>query len=178
MKELNPGFNGKLSGRDGSSPPTVEQGVVTVVHFEPTWVTDISPLRAFPGLADINVGGAGARGRGKIQDLSPLTGMQLRAISIYTTSVSDLSPLRGMSLNYLECSDTMVSDLSPLAGMPLKQLFLAKTRITDLSPLESCTQLERLRLKGTDVSASQIAALRKKLPMCTIAWDEPSTPTQ
>src|SRR5581483_7950850 len=99
LMELNPGFDGRLIGRDGKSPPTVENGAVTVVQVSPAQVTDLSPLRAFKDLTDINVGGV--NGRGKLADLSPLAGFKLKSLSIYVTAVSDLSPLEGMPITYL-----------------------------------------------------------------------------
>jgi serine/threonine protein kinase/Leucine-rich repeat (LRR) protein len=176
LMELNPGFDGKLRGRDDKGPPTIEQGVVKVLHFETTWITDVSPLRAFAGLADLNIGSVGARGRGKVSDLSPLNGMQLRALSIYTTHVTDLTPLSGMPLGYLECSDTWVADLTPLEGMPLGQLFLVKTQVADLSALRTCSKLGTLRVTSTKVTAEGVAALQNVLPNCKIEWDDPAKP--
>ncbi|MBS0207297.1 MAG: protein kinase [Planctomycetes bacterium] len=174
LMELNPGFDGKINGRDQNGPPIVEQGVVKVVYLDPGKVADLSPLRAFKGLTALNCGGSGARGRGKVRDLSPLRGMSLTAISIYTTSVDDLSPLRDMPIKYLECSDVPVSDLSPLVGMPLTQLFLTGTKVSDLTPLHSCQQLQLLKVRLTKVTASTVSALKQALPNCKIEWDDPS----
>jgi serine/threonine protein kinase/Leucine-rich repeat (LRR) protein len=194
LMELNPGFDGRLIGRDGKSPPTVENGAVTVVQISPAQVTDLSPLRAFKDLTDINVGGGGAAGRGKLADLSPLAGFKLKSLSIYVTSVSDLSPLEGMPITYLNMGNTrvtdlrplkqlrlsnlympdnQVADLSPLAGMPLHTLDCQGTPITDLSPLEKCSALTTLKLARSKVTGATVASLKKALPNCKIEWDDP-----
>ena len=52
--ELNPGFDGKLTGMGWNSTPKIENGVVTCIGFGTEKVTDISPVRALPGLVDLN----------------------------------------------------------------------------------------------------------------------------
>jgi len=46
LVELNPGFDGKVTGRGGKDPPKVENGVVTSLAFFTENLTDISPVRA------------------------------------------------------------------------------------------------------------------------------------
>ncbi|MBS0211451.1 MAG: NPCBM/NEW2 domain-containing protein [Planctomycetes bacterium] len=195
MMELNPGFDGQLRGRDGKVPPTMENGVVTLVHCWPEKVTDLSPLQAFAGLKDINLGGGGTHGRGKVSDLSPLVGLRLISVSIYVTMVKDLTPLAGMRITYLNAGDTPITDLRPLAELPLRQLFLPNTKVADLSPLagvplsilncagtlvadltplERCPELTSLNVKGTKVTAAGVAKLQKALPKCHIDWDDPA----
>ncbi len=80
LVELNPGFDGMLLGRDKKGAPTIQDGVVKILNFDPRFVTDLSPLRGFAGLVDLNCGGTGTRGR--VQDLSPLAGLPLTSISV------------------------------------------------------------------------------------------------
>ena len=115
--QLNPSFDGRLTSADGRGTPKIVSGVVTELGFLSDNVTDISPVRALPGLKDLNCRG------GSWQRVSNLI---------------DLSPLEGMALTKLDCGATQVSELSPLQGMPLTELNCGFTKISDLSPLEDC----------------------------------------
>jgi serine/threonine protein kinase/Leucine-rich repeat (LRR) protein len=128
LKELNPGFDGKVAHKK-------EGDVVTGLTFLTDKVTDISPLRALRGLNALDCQGSDA-GKGMLADLSPLRDMKLTNLICYSTQVSDLSPLKGMPLTGLACGGTQVSDLSPLKGMPLGFLDLGATKVSDLSPLK------------------------------------------
>jgi serine/threonine protein kinase/formylglycine-generating enzyme required for sulfatase activity len=134
LVDLNPEFDGKLTGFAEKGAPAIENGVVTLIWFETDNVSDISPVRALAGLKSL--GGIGtALLKGRLVDLSPLKGMPLTSLHIYRNEVTDLSPLNGMPLTFLHLSETRVSDLSPLHGMPLKQLIVDTTPVTDVSPL-------------------------------------------
>jgi serine/threonine protein kinase len=157
LQELNPGFDGRVGNwLDMNGPPTIENGVVTGLGFFTDSVTDISPVRALVGLKQLNCRGSNI-GKGRLRDLSPLSGMRLTGLICGGTQVSDLSPIEGMpleSLNFggtlvadlsrlkgmrlacLHCDVTKVSDLSPLKGMPLKELLCNDTQISDLSTLQ------------------------------------------
>jgi serine/threonine-protein kinase len=131
--ELNPGFDGKLTGFEtasGKGSPKIENGVVTGIGLSTLTVLDLSPLRVFVGLNDLDCNG------GALTELSPLKGMPLTKLAIHFTQVSDLSPLRALELKYLDCYGTQVSDLSPLKGTPLKHLDVRGTRVTELSALK------------------------------------------
>ena len=132
LMELNPGFDGKVTGADGAGAPKIENGVVMEFRFVPENVTDISPVRALLGLKFLAVDSA----RSKLSDLSPLEGMPLTHLDFPRSPVTDLSPLRGMPLTELNCGDTKVSDLSPLRGIPLNRLEFYGTQVFDLSPLQ------------------------------------------
>jgi hypothetical protein len=135
LVELNPGFNGKLTGAEGQDAPRIENGVVTELKFITNNVKDISPVRALVGLKIlICIGGPDSIG--KLSDLSPLEGMQLIRLGCGRSLVSDLSPLEGMPLTILNCGVTNVSNLSPLRGMELTDLGCHTAPVADLSPLE------------------------------------------
>ena len=85
LKELNPGFDGKVK-------PTIEGGGVVGLEFVTDNVTDISPLRALPELKSLNCRGSADVWNGRLADLSPLKGMALTALECGRTRVSDLSP--------------------------------------------------------------------------------------
>jgi eukaryotic-like serine/threonine-protein kinase len=167
LMELNPGFDGKLTGIDGS-PPTIENGVVTVVVFSTDNVTDISPVRAFVGLRSLHC--KGTKGSGvlsdlidmalwhlnldnnpNLKDLRPLSSLPLVHLSINYTQVSDLSPLHEMRLNAFFTTDNQVTDLSPLKGMPLRDLAFDSTDVSDLSPLEGMP-LDVIAMTNTSVT--------------------------
>jgi serine/threonine protein kinase len=150
IKDLNPGFDGKLT-------PRSQGGAVIEVRFVSDDVTDISPLRALPKLQRVFCNGS-APGKGRLSDLSPLRGlalveldcasaqvvelgplqkMPLQRLNVsYNSRLSDLRPLVALRLERLDVSGTEVADLKPLAGMPLKYLFAHDTRVQNLFPLE------------------------------------------
>ncbi len=194
LMELNPGFDGKVAGYDGTGTPKIENGVVTQFWFVSDNLTDISPVRALVGLRALSCSGS-SLGKSKLSDLSALHGMPLTYLYCFYTQVSDLSPLTGMKLGYLNCSVTPVSDLSALKGMPLtglrcewtpisdlsplqgmqlQSLNCVGTKVSDLSALEGCKSLGTLIAKETKVTASAVAALQKALPNCKIEWDDPA----
>jgi Leucine-rich repeat (LRR) protein len=129
LRELNPDFDGKVH-------PKIDNGVVTEFSFSTDDVTDISPVRALTGLRALTCFSS-ATGKGKLSDLSPLTGMPLTKLALVGINVSDLSPLKGIPLTNLGLSWSMkVADISPLQGMPLESLICPGTAISDLSPLK------------------------------------------
>jgi len=127
LKELNPGFEGKVTHK-------TEGDVVTELVFVTDNVTDISPVRALKGLKVLIC--SGSDGKGRLSDLSPLKGMPLTYLDCGGTQVADLSPLKQMRLTHLYCYNMPVSDLSPLKGMPLTLLHCGATQVSDLSPLK------------------------------------------
>lgn len=127
LVEFNPGFDGKVT-------PKIEGRVVTEITFIHDNISDISPIRALPGLKALHAVNLHLD-RGKLSNLSPLQGMKLTILEVYNTEVEDLMPLKGMPLNRLDVSRTKVSDLSPLEGMALAFLNFGTTHVTDLSPL-------------------------------------------
>jgi eukaryotic-like serine/threonine-protein kinase len=163
LKEINPAFDGTLRHK-------IDSGVVTELQLLTDGVTDLSPVRALTGLKRLHCGGT--RGKGRLEDLSPLKGMKLtalvcsgtqvsdlsplqgmplRELNLWYTPVSDLSPLKGMQLTILGCGGTQVSDLAPLQGMPLRELNIWGTAVADLSPLKGMG-LTTLACNGTPVT--------------------------
>jgi serine/threonine protein kinase len=159
LKELNPGFDGKVT-------PTIADGVVTRLRFSTDQVTNLAPVRALARLELLDVSGTEGTVRvrdreafvevagtqGKLIDLSPLKGMSLSVLNCSRTRVSDLSPLKGMPLTWLGCALTDVSDLTPLIGLPLRQLLCGGcSHVKDLTPLKGML-LSALDIGGTGVA--------------------------
>jgi tRNA A-37 threonylcarbamoyl transferase component Bud32 len=142
LKEINPGFDGKVKYR-------IDGGVVAELQVLTDEVTDLWPVRALAGLGRLDCGGT--RGKGRLADLSPLRGMRLSALACAGTQVSDLSPLGGMRLKELNVWYTPVSDLSPLKGTDLTTFGCGGTAVSDLSPLKGM-RLRELNVWGTPVS--------------------------
>ncbi len=165
--ELNPGFDGKLVGDNGVSPPRIENGVITELKFFTDNVTDITPVRALPGLRLLRCHGSGL-GKGALSDLRPLTGMQLTNLQCGWTEIADLTPLVGMPLTNLVVLGARISDLSPLRGMPLESLRCGTNQISDLTPLAECKSLQSLEVNLTNVTAADVSELQKALPNCKI----------
>jgi hypothetical protein len=133
------GIKGSLTaGRDGRLDLRVDREVNDLSGLE--------PLRGVP------FGSFSVRDCGGLTDIGPLTGFQIRELSLHRSSVSDLSPLRGMRLESLDLYHTKVAELSALAGMPLKRLDLGNTRVSDLTPLRRMP-LQWLHVSGTGVGA-------------------------
>src|SRR5262249_32197325 len=86
LKELNPGFDGRVW-------PTIRGEVVTGLEFDTDAVDDLSPLRALKGLESLKCIGTPPQ-HGKLADLSPLRGLPLKSLICGDNLVSDLSPLR------------------------------------------------------------------------------------
>jgi eukaryotic-like serine/threonine-protein kinase len=159
LKERNPGFDGNVFCK-------IEDGVVTGLELHGKAVTDLSPLRALPGLRWFNCGGT------RVADLSPLKDTPLTELYCRDTRVSDLSPLRGMRLKHLDCGGTAVADLSPLKDTPLTTLFCSDTQVSDLSPLKNLP-LTELRCENTRVS--DLSPLKDlKLTHLACGWTEVS----
>src|SRR5262249_40969389 len=112
LKELNPGFDGKLPHK------SIENGIVKELSLVPDALTDISPVGALRGLRELMCEASGP-GKSKLTDLSSLMGLPLESFNCGNTAVSDLSPLKAARLRSLHIGGSRVSDLAPLRGMPL-----------------------------------------------------------
>ena len=150
LTELNPGFDGKVTGWRLRGDPRIENGAVVGFGFSTEKVADISPVRAFEKLTHLTMDGSDLE-KGILVDLSPLAGTPVVELTINKTQVTDLSPLRGMQLTNFNCQSTDVSDLTPLAGMPLWALRCSGTKVADLSPLKGMP-LREVQLELTPVS--------------------------
>ena len=151
LKELNPGFDGKLTDAGGVGTPVIEKDVVKSIGFLSNEVKDISPVRALTGLTDLSCSGSGI-GKGKVSDLSPINDLKLASLRCDFTQVSNLSPLHEMPLTILSCVGSNVSHLMPLKGMPLKELYLDDAKkVYDLSPLDGM-KITRISFGHSQVS--------------------------
>ena len=195
LQQLNPGFDGDITS-------DVTGGVVTGLTFNTGHVIDIPPVRTLTGLAELHCGGVQGGKAAKLSDLSPLAGMKLTRLTCGNSEVSDLAPLRGLPLEQLgiaftrsptshpcqECplkrlnisnlkTGPVKINLSPLQGMPLEYLdTLGFTKLSGLSPLKDCKNLQTLKLSGGNVTAADVAAVRKALPKCKIELDGTAKP--
>jgi len=174
LQELNAQFGGERKH-------AVENRKLVELSFSPQFVTDLSPLRALPGLERLLLN-APPGVPVALKDLGPLRVLgSLKVLSIHGTSVSDLAPLRGLPLTDLYAGFTKVGDLSPIEGMPLrllavqgspvksltplrgaplKELFIQGTAVSDLSPLKD-SGIENL---SADVDAARDRAVLKSMP--------------
>ncbi|HEV3255371.1 MAG TPA: protein kinase [Gemmataceae bacterium] len=108
LKELNPGFDGDVGGS------------VTALTFATDNVTDLSPVRALPGLKTLTCAGS-APGKGKLFDLSPLKGLPLTSLDIRNTQVA-LAQLKTLQVKELSCDVTSDDDLNLLRSLKLAKL--------------------------------------------------------
>ncbi len=150
LRELNPGFDGKLTNNFGEWSPVVTNGIVTMMSFTTDDVIDVSPVRALAGLDFLGCWGSSPE-RGKLRDLSPLNGMKITSLhSGNNPRLSDLTPLKGVPLTHLNLAGTQVTNLSILQGMALEDLWIGSTEVSDLSPLQGMP-LKLLMMWGTKV---------------------------
>ncbi len=132
FKELNPDFKDTLVADGGN-------GLVPELKINGTNVTTLAPLRAYPELEVLQLGGPS-----KVSDLSPLRTMNLTRLDLTYPAVADLSPLRGMPLKTLKLGHAPVTDLSPLADMPLESLFCDFRPYRDTQVLRSLKTLKEI----------------------------------
>lgn len=147
LKERNPGFDGKVWHR-------IDSGAVTEFSVVSDDLTDVSPVRAFPGLAVLTLRGTNWD-KGRLADLTPLKGMKLQSLSIFSSKVTDLTPLAGMRLTHFECAGSPVTDLAVLRGMPLDYLDCQQCG----AGIKSLAPLEGMPLKYLNCSATAVADL-------------------
>ncbi|MGC3966049.1 MAG: hypothetical protein QM775_01360 [Pirellulales bacterium] len=160
LMELNPGFDGKLVDAGGGGKPRIENGVVTEVGFSTQFVTNIAPVRAFPGLRKLWGCGLqpGTGPLGKLVDLSPLAGLQFVELTVYYNRIEDLSPLRGMPLVSIGLAANRCTDFEPLRGMPLQKIAMNGCRtVRDFSPLRGM-RLTNLSANGTSITDLSVLA--------------------
>jgi Leucine-rich repeat (LRR) protein len=160
LRELNNGFDGKISGQWGG-PPEIENGVVRGIGFVTDNVSDISPVLALSGLRNL---GCTGWNESSLSDLRPLQGMQLVSLDIQGNQIEDLAPLAGMRLQNLLCFGNPhksygkpIKSLAPLKGMPLTNLSITSLEDGDLSPLEG---MPMVSLVVTNVEIKNISVLR------------------
>jgi Leucine-rich repeat (LRR) protein len=166
LVELNPGFDGTVTGWDGSVTPKIVDGVVTNLAFVTDEVTDISPVRALVGLKWLACAGSTWQKPGSLSDLSPLHGMKLTRLACQCNAVVSLLPLEGMQLNDLICGSLQFSDLSPLKGMPLTNLDCQGSQVSDLSALKGM-KLTSLGIQNTQVgNLSPLQGMPLTMLMC------------
>jgi len=159
LKELNPGFDGKVGYR-------VEGGAVTEIRVVTDKVTDISPLRAFDSLRVLDCSGTHAnwaRGNGQLADLAPLKGMKLAGLTALDLSFTkvgdagmvhfkDCKNLKSLALAGTSVADAGVAHFADNKG--LTSLNLARTKVTDagLAHFRDCKELTSLNATNTKVS--------------------------
>ena len=111
------------------------------------------------------------------QDLAALGRITtLESLSISGCGVRSIDALSGLkNLTFLQVSDNEFSDLSPISGLEnLKTLYIDDNPITDFSPLYPLTALRTLSMKQIPVTDTQLKALKKALPKCSVYADEPT----
>jgi hypothetical protein len=159
LKERNPGFDGQVTHG-------IADGQVVQLSFFTEHVSDLSPVRALPGLKALICEAKQAE-HGRLADLSPLTGMRLTTLSVNgNLGVHDLSPLRGLPLQSLKMGFTTVQDLTPLRGMPLTSLICNNCGVRDLSALRGLP-LQNLGFGGWSSQVNDLSPL-EGMPLGTL----------
>jgi serine/threonine protein kinase len=146
LKELNPGYDGRVTRQVYKEKHVAEFGIFT------DGVRDISPVRAFPALYWLGCWGS-EPGKGSLTDLSPIRGMKLTALNVWQNpDLSDLSAVRDMKLTAFHAGDTAIEDLTPLQGMPLTELAVNNCRVRDVTIVRTLPMLRLFRCDGCPIS--------------------------
>jgi hypothetical protein len=146
LRRRNPDFAGDLNHTLNAA------GAVTGLSIFTGEITDLTPIRVFKDLEQLDCNGVRAAGRGSLEDLRPLAGLKLKRLNLERNSVADLTPLKGMPLERLDCEVTAISDLGPLKDMTtLTYLSCHGTLVKDLTPLEGLKNLRQLDCGFTQV---------------------------
>jgi len=136
LKELNPGFDGKLFAAPwkGSDPPYVQEGKVYEMLIYIDDLGDLSPLRAFSEIQYLRCNHK--RKTGRRINFSPLSGMKILSLACHVENL-DLSSVRGIVLSELACFGGGATDLTVISGMPLSALVVSGNwDLTQLGPLK------------------------------------------
>jgi Leucine-rich repeat (LRR) protein len=170
LQELNAGF------RDFRSVK-IEDGAVKRVNLDTKYISDISPVRAFARLIDLEATPAVPVHRaGKLTDINALKGLKLERLVVSGNPVHSITAVGGMPLATLVCDYTNVADLAaldkchtleilncnysavtslkPLKGLKLRHALCSYCKgpngatISDVTPLKDM-KLEKLGLGGT-----------------------------
>ena len=97
----------------------------------------------------------------------------LRTLSLTKCSLRDVGFLRSLpELTTLYLSDNDIYDITPISSLTgLRTLYLDRNPVTDLSSLTALSSLKTLSLKGVNVGAGDLQALRAALVGCSIFDD-------
>lgn len=112
-------------------------------------IADLSFVRSFPGLIDLEIRDA------HVESLAPLAGLSsLESIDLSGNRISDVRALSTIPNLYdVDLSRNQVSDISPLVGLAkMKLLRLRSNAISDVSPLSQMTKLWYLDLGGNRIA--------------------------
>ena len=111
------------------------------------------------------------------QDMTALGRMtMLDSLSISGCGIRSIDALSGLkNLTFLQISENEIKDLSPLSELKkLKTLYIDDNPVSDFTPLYPLTSLHTLSMKQIPVTDTQLKALKKALPKCSVYADEPT----
>ena len=160
LKELNLDYNmvSNISALRGLTE-------LTSLSINYNLVSSLEPLSGLASLSELYMYS------NAVSNLDPLSGLTgLKALYLDDNQIADLSPLIGLTgLEVLSLGQNQIADIEPLSGLTgLKELILYENQISDISPLSGLTNLKKLELRwNTDISDSDIEALRQALPDCS-----------
>lgn len=108
----------------------------------------------------------------ELETISGLT--ELTALSLNDCGLRGLSFLKGLvKLRSLSLTDNSIEDISALSGLgELRTLYLSGNPIESLEPLYSLSGLTTLDIRGREITDTELAELKEKLPNCTVFSDE------
>ncbi|MCR8629948.1 leucine-rich repeat domain-containing protein [Paenibacillus radicis (ex Xue et al. 2023)] len=128
-------------------------------------IKDLTPLKELINLKKLSLFW------NEISNISALQGLtQLTELNLSGNKINDINALRGLTnLTSLDLYNNEISDISTLKGLTqLKILRLSSNKINDVSALQSLTNLTKLELTDNKIRSSDLEALKKALPNCTI----------
>ena len=160
LRELDAGYN-ILTHTDAF----LQLSQMTHLTLNDNRIIDIAPLSKLRRLEFLDLN------RNQLTDISLLGELRnLRLLRLSGNNIKDVKPLANLqALEVLYLAKNQLTDIRVLAKMPhLVRLYLADNQVTDVASLAEIKDLSALDLTGNPVPKSEVAALRKALPMCQI----------
>jgi len=119
-------------------------------------ITDISPLKYFLSLKNLNLGWQ------QVENVQPLAELKnLVRLELTSNKIVDVSPLSELTnLQFLDLNFNQVSDITSLKSLKaLEELRLGENKINDCSPISKMKKLTCLRLSRNKLSSEAIAPI-------------------
>ncbi|NOU91647.1 leucine-rich repeat protein [Paenibacillus sp. LMG 31456] len=145
--------------------PLAKLNHLTVLEINSS-LKDLTPLKDLTNLKKLSLFW------NEISDISALQGLtQLTELNLSGNKINDIDALAGLTnLTSLDLYDNDISDIRALKGLTqLKTLRLSSNKIADISALQSLKNLTKLELTNNKIRSTDIEALSKALPNCTIS---------
>ena len=131
----------------------INPGNIIELYLFNNELTDISGIKLFKNLRQLNIG------YNKITDISVLKDLiNLTELYMYNNQIKDISVLKNLTkLNILNIGFNKIKDISVLSNLiKLKKLYLNNNKIKDISVIKDLKDLEILNIDNLELESDQI----------------------